>query len=52
MNWGGNEIKINGKWFNYLRFSDGIVLIGESIEEVTKMLQWVCEEMGSETNFI
>jgi len=46
------EMKIDGKYLNNVRFADDVVLIGNNVEEIQEMFQefWKCSEEAGLTN--
>ncbi len=39
LNWENREIKINGEYFNHLRYADDVVLIAENTEKLKTMVE-------------
>jgi hypothetical protein len=53
LDWSGFGIKINGEYMTYLRFADDIVVMAETLEDLSTMLEdlkRVSQEVGLKMN--
>lgn len=48
LHWEGKGLKINGKWYNNLRFTDDVCLVSDSIDDTQIMLN----ELSAESEII